>query len=316
MHDRLRHKHDFLHKSGITDYRLQTLEADASFRSYDRVITKSGILMLMDSPPEHYSLHPFINIAAILRAHNLAAPKIFHIDHVHGFMLLEDFGSIRMKDYLTQNPELLSDSYKNIIDVLIRVQKIPASEIQTHSIDTLLRGLEVFVDWYLQEQNPHYKERFISTWQNILNIQHNHPKVLTLRDFHVENLMYLPEQNIGLLDFQDASLSHPAYDLVSLLEDARHDVPENIAREMLQYYLATQTDLNHDDFMLCYNILGAQRNSRILGYFVRKVRRDKQKKYLQFMPRVYQYLMRDLAHPALGELRILYEQCPKPEYYE
>ncbi len=114
------------------------------------------------------------------------------------------------------------------------------------------------------------------------------------------------KKGIGLLDFQDAMLSHPSYDLVSLLEDARYDVPEDLRDNMIDYYLSLQPHLDKESFLLAYHILGAQRNSRILGYFARKKLRDGDDKYMKFVPRVRKYLMNDLAHPALQRLRPLY----------
>ena len=135
-----------------------------------------------------------------------------------------------------------------------------------------------------------------------------------LRDYHSPNLMWLPEREgirrVGILDFQDALSGPLAYDLVSLLQDARLDVPEALEREQLARYCAARgaqsQQFSSDQFVALYATLGAQRNSKILGIFARLAKRDGKRGYLAHIPRVARYLERDLAHPALAELRRFY----------
>jgi aminoglycoside/choline kinase family phosphotransferase len=309
----MNHRHNlklqFLKSTDLGDHELHPVPADASFRTYDRVKTQRGDFILMNSPPEHYSLTPFIKIAGLLRSHNLPAPEIYHIDHDNGFMILEDFGAMSVKDLMIQSPQLQREVYIKIIELLADVQKIPASHLGPHSTEMMLSGLEVFVDWYIPFKTgspmaPEAKIDYLEKWCECLDKLPSAWRVLSLRDFHIENLMYI-DGKIGLLDFQEATFGFPAYDLVSLLEDARHDVPKDLADEMIDYYLGLHPKIDREEFLMSYSILGAQRNSRILGYFARKAMRDGAAKYLEFMPRVIGYLERDLSHPVLEGLSLL-----------
>ncbi|MES2214949.1 MAG: phosphotransferase, partial [Pseudomonadota bacterium] len=150
---RIEHKHDFLRSANITEYTLEPLPSDASLRRYYRVLTKGVSLILMDCPPEHYSVKPFVNIASLLKAHNLPAPEILFLDSERGFLLLEDFGDVRVKDHLEANPEDIISSYKDAIDLLIEIQKIKTKDLPHHSTEVMLTGLEVFTDWYLQNND-------------------------------------------------------------------------------------------------------------------------------------------------------------------
>jgi aminoglycoside/choline kinase family phosphotransferase len=304
MKERNELKLNFLKSANLLGYELNPIPADASFRTYDRVKIKDKNLILMNSPPEHYSLTPFIEIAELLRKHNLPAPEIFHIDSDNGFMLLEDFGGTSVKDFVLQSPHMQRDIYKKIIELLVDIQKVGAMHLAHHTTEVMLSGLEVFADWYAPfktgaEMTEVAKEEYLEKWRNILNKLPNEGRVLSLRDFHIENLMHRGD-SIGLLDFQDATLGSPAYDLVSLLEDARCDVPLELAQEMIDYYLSLSLGLDREEFMQAYSILGAQRNSRILGYFARKAKRDGATKYLEFIPRTLKYLERDLSHPVFA----------------
>ncbi len=305
MTERHHLKLKFLKNTNLKDFELHPIPADASFRTYDRVRTSDGDFMLMNSPKEHYSLTPFIEITKLLRSHNLPAPEIYHIDDENGFLLIEDFGSVSIKDLLIESSHMETEIYSKIIDLLTDIQKIPADHLEHHSLDVMLEGLEVFADWYIpfKTGNPmsiEAKREYLEQWRRIL-CSLPESRTLVLRDFHVENLMHAPGKDghkIGILDFQDASMGNPAYDLVSLLQDARYDVSLESAKKMIDYYLTLHPEVDRDKFLGWYNILGAQRNSRILGYFARKAKRDGAMKYLEFMPRVLRYLEQNLRHAS------------------
>jgi len=139
----------------------------------------------------------------------------------------------------------------------------------------------------------------------------NCPRIWTLRDYHSPNLIWLPERfgvaRVGLLDYQDAVMGAPAYDLMSLLQDARRDVPENVETELYAYYWQQleHNDIAYDreDFDIAYAILGAQRCTKILGIFARLADRDNKPAYLAHIPRVRAYLERNLQHPYLKDLK-------------
>lgn len=287
-------KLEFLQSIGMIDYELIPIPADASFRTYDRINLGGQNYILMNSPPEHYNTKPFIDIAHLLKQHSMPAPEIYHIDSENGFLLLEDFGSISIKEHLVQNQHKQREIYAKVVELLAEVQKIPAHHLPPHSLEDMLKGVEVFADWYVpfktgKAMEPRVKDDFLAQWREALS-ELPEAKVLALRDFHVENLMLATGGVVGLLDFQDATLSHPAYDLVSLLEDARYEVTKDIADGMIDHYLAIHPDMNRKEFLRAYSILGAQRNSRILGVFARKAMRDGARQYLELIPLVLRYL--------------------------
>ncbi len=294
-------KSSFLEKAKLGEYQLIPLPMDASFRSYDRVRSEGQTFILMDSPPDKESTKSFIEVAQLLLKHNFKAPQIIHIDEENGFLLLEDFGHVRIKDELIAKSAQEEAIYLSIINLLSGLQQnVNAEALPSQSEALLLAGIETYLDWYcvLKEQELSSADRanYLSKWQNLLSTLPDLGRVIVLRDFHVENLMSLPDGEIGVLDFQDAAHGHPAYDLVSLLQDARYQVSLKLEQKMLDAYLVLNPGLNREQFITSYNILGAQRNLRILGVFARKALRDNQNKYLELLPRVEGYLARNLEY--------------------
>lgn len=290
-------------------FNIIPLDGDAGMRNYYRLkFTKhSHSLILMDCPNSYCSMKPFIDMANYLRSHGFNAPDIIHFDTKDGFLLLEDFGNITLKDYLIglkKDDYQYRQTYFQIIDLLIDIQqKKPLQNLSIYTNNVLLKELDLYIDYYIPYQfkrqwSDDEKINFKNQWHEIFNERRpSFERTTVLRDFHVENLMYLktkPGNNkFGLLDFQDASLGSPIYDLVSLLEDARIEVSRDLALECIEYY-AKSTGLAKDQIILEYHILGAQRNMRILGVFARKMIRDGQNQYLQYIPRVQKYLEYDL----------------------
>ncbi|WPY00993.1 Phosphotransferase enzyme family protein [Candidatus Trichorickettsia mobilis] len=295
-------------------FHLQALPIDASFRKYDRVVCNKAKMILMDSPPEYYKLEDFISIACFLSDNNFSAPQIYQADVAHGFLLLEDFGDTNIGKYLLQHNDYNNKVriYRLIIDLLVKLQSItPISQLNIHTTDMLLQGLELYTDWYIPFVTNHplheeLKAEFLELWRAVIQQHLNSIEYTTvLRDYHVENMMLLDRVGInaiGLLDFQDAVIGSPLYDVVSVLEDARIEVDQKFANECLEYYLSQNSHLNKQDSYLLYHLLGAQRNSRILGVFVRKAVRDQQKGYLQYISRILSYLEQDLAHESLNQI--------------
>lgn len=296
----------FLEKARLGGYQLMPLPMDASFRSYDRVESGGKTFILMDSPPDKESTKSFVEVAQLLLKHNFKAPQIFHIDEENGFLLLEDFGNVRIKDELIAKSAQEEAIYLSIINLLSRLQQnVKADDLPQQSEAILLAGIETYLDWYcrLKDQDllKEDRESYLARWRYLLSTLPDLGKVIVLRDFHVENLMSLPSGDIGILDFQDAACGHPAYDLVSLLQDARYDVPLALEQKMIDLYLELNPDFDREQFLASYNILGAQRNLRILGVFARKALRDNQNKYLELLPRVEGYLARNLECLKVGK---------------
>ena len=268
-------------------------------------------------------LYPIVKIATLLKSNNFSVPEIFAIDYKLGMVLLEDFGEIHVLNILQKNiinTELL---YQEIIELLCEIQKIPIT-LHEYTQQDLLRELNIFINWYIIEFHKvkltsKEIEKFFSIWNKILDSIPKFHSVIVLRDFHVQNLMYLlnreDSKRIGILDFQDACSGCPIYDLVSILEDARYTVNFDFAAKMIQYYYL-HSDLNkysYSDVLKCYNILALQRNSRILGVFIRKIIRDSNDSYLKLIPRVIKYWKRDIfSENIFSELRNWFEHiCPQ-----
>jgi len=299
-----------------TEFKVYPLPADASFRTYDRVNYQGKNFILMNSPPDHYNLAPFIKIAILLKDNKLLSPAIFQADEENGFLLLEDFGSISINQHLLDTPttEKTKQIYSLIIELLVEVQKIeckPQDNLISYDLEILLKELELYTQWYIPYAqgaplNDTRKYEFINIWEDVLNKLPKHKPCLILRDFHVENMMLLNNDgmsSIGLLDFQDAVIGNPLYDLVSVLEDARIEVLSEVRDKFLDYYLSLRHDISVHDGYLSYHILAAQRNLRILGVFARKAVRDGQENYLKYIPRLLNYLEHDLSHEALSPVR-------------
>lgn len=293
----------FLADAGWRDAVVEPLAGDASFRRYFRVKRGDDSAMLMHAPPPHENPEPFLRAARWLDANGMRAPHILAEQAQSGWVLLEDFGLARMRDYLDQWPGDETEVYRGAIDALVELHDLPAGPFLDYSLSEYLREARLFTEWYCPAQGLGVDEHgFALAWEAALGelLPRQRPGVTVLRDYHAENIMLLGSlQKQGLLDFQDALVGHRAYDVVSLLQDARRDVRPDLEAAMIEHYLAA-TRLEREDFLADYARLGAQRNAKIVGIFVRLWRRDGKPRYLEMIPRVWALLERDLAHPALA----------------
>ena len=294
---------DFLADAGWGEAEVEPLTGDASFRRYFRLRRGEQTAMLMDAPPPQEDVAPFVRAARWLDANSLRAPGILAEDGERGLVLLEDFGEARMRDYLDQWADDEEDTYRSAVDTLIELHALPPGPFLDYSMSEYMREVRLLVDWYCPAQNLVVDgNAFGAAWEEVLCelLPRQRPGVTVLRDYHAENIMLLGSlQKQGLLDFQDALVGHPAYDLVSLLQDARRDVSQTLEAKMFDYY-RTQTGVDGETFLADYARLGAQRNAKIVGIFVRLWKRDGKPRYLDMIPRVWNLLERDLSHPALG----------------
>lgn len=317
---------NFLKAAGWESAQRLRIAGDASFRHYDRLEQSSGPAILMDAPPPREDVRPFVAIAEHLLRLNLSAPKILAQDVVNGFLLLEDLGDDRFSRVIPQEPQREMDLYRAAVETLVELHKTdaPASlpvadqvfAVPRYDDALYMRELQLFTDWYLPARTGRpmtrdLRDEFSTLWRDALGKLEAPREVLVLRDYHADNLMWLPERDgvarVGLLDFQDAVAGHPAYDLVSLLEDARRDVSPAVAEAMLAHYIAV-TGVEDQAFRRDYAILGAQRNSKIIGIFIRLYARDGKPGYLDLIPRVWRLLEQDLTHPILADLRAWYDR--------
>jgi aminoglycoside/choline kinase family phosphotransferase len=295
----------FLAMAGWGGAAIEPLAGDASFRRYFRIFSKDrGAVpsaMLMDAPPPHEDPRPFLQVGHWLTAQGLRAPAIYAENADRGFVLLEDFGNVRMRDHLDQAPQDEERIYRAAVDTLVALHGLPPGPFDPYSMDVYQREVALFPEWFCAASGIDVDARtYVSAWEEVLSplIGRQQPGVTVLRDYHAENIMLLEGGAQGLIDFQDALTGHPAYDLVSLLQDARRDVSPQLERAMLDYYWAQA--LPGAEFEADYARLGAQRNAKIVGIFARLWKRDGKPRYLSMIPRVWEALERDLAHPALA----------------
>jgi len=296
---------EFLHQHGWGDAQLSPVAGDASFRRYFRVREGDRRAILMDAPPPHEDPRPFIHIAEYLKNSGFAAPEIFARDLESGLVLLEDFGDQRMREHLDYHPEDEDAIYRQAVDLLRDLHKVPAASIAPYDEAQYLREAHLLTEWYCPAQQLDVDaDRFDAIWRTLLEpvIAAQHPPVTVMRDYHAENIMLLENGGFGLLDFQDALVGHPGYDLVSMLQDARRDVSDDVEEKMLAYYLSGHSQKEAEEFRSQYAILGAQRNTKIIGIFTRLSVRDGKQRYLDFMPRMWRLLEKDLQHPALAPM--------------
>lgn len=300
---------DFLKSCGWPCAKVVPLAGDASFRRYFRIIDGHRVAVLMDAPPPHEDPRPFVRMAEYLRAIGLRAPAIIAQDYERGQLLIEDFGDCQMRAHVDNFPDEEISIYEGVVDLLISLhQHPPHPDLQRHGLDNWLDEVEMFITWYGAAVDLKLDPTsFRSAWRDVLAPveQDGIGWVTELRDYHAENIMLIdgakgPER-FGLLDFQDAMVGHPAYDLVSMLEDARRDVPPAIEAAMLDHYIR-RTGMPAA-FQEAYWALGAQRNTRILGVFCRLWKRDGKAHYTRFQPRMWGLLDRDLAHPSLAPVK-------------
>jgi aminoglycoside/choline kinase family phosphotransferase len=266
----------------------------------------------MDAPPPMEDVRPFLAIADLLAGAGFSAPRVFAADPQEGFLILEDFGDALLGPLLAREPGLEEAAYARAIALLAALAQVPVpADLEPYDRDALAREVQVFADWYapaagIAIDRAAWLTAWDRVWGDVLAETAANP-VVTLRDFHADNLMWLPERDgvaaLGLLDFQDALAGHPAYDLVSLLQDARRDVPHRLESAMLDAYAAARGIADRAGFRARYEVLGAQRNTKILGVFVRLRDRDGRQGYVERLPRVWGYLERNLAHPALAPVR-------------
>ncbi len=342
----------FFDETGFGNAVRRRLQGDASTRIFERLTVDDRTMIFMNSPPhpdgppvrdgQPYSAvaHlaentvPYVALAAGLRERGLSAPAILHADTEHGFIIMEDLGDERIVS--GDPPAPTEGRYHAAIDVLIALHRrrlpdvLPVApqleyRLPHYDMEALLIEAELLLDWYLvrlrRPVSDARRVEFVLLWRAALAPAIVAPRTWVLRDFHSPNLLWLRERRdiarIGLLDFQDAVMGPAAYDVASLLQDARVDVPETLEVTLLSRYVRRNNDnANFDaaNFAQLYATLATQRASKILGIFARLDRRDGKPQYLRHMPRVWRYLERSLAHPALAQLKAWYAaNVPAPK---
>ncbi len=298
---------EFLQQNGWAGGHVTPVAGDASFRRYFRVHLGERQAILMDAPPPHEDPKPFIDIAEYLIRHGFRAPEIYARNLDSGLVLLEDFGDERMREHVDYQPDDEARVYRQALDTLVKLATTEAAQLPPYDEAAYLREVGLLTEWYMPAMGLEFDQaEYDRLWQQALAPVSAVAAVTVLRDYHAENIMLLADGDQGLIDFQDALVGHPAYDLVSLLQDARRDVSPEMEQELLDYY--RQKANVSADFDLHYALLGAQRNTKIIGIFTRLWKRDGKERYLSFLPRMWRLLERDLDHPGLAGLRSWFDQ--------
>jgi len=305
-------RRDFLARAGWPDAAVTPLAADASFRSYHRVRRGAERWVLMDAPPPREDVRPFRAVDARLVDLGLSAPRILAEDVERGFLLLEDFGDGTFTRLLAGGEDETA-LYDLAVDALIALHRAPAAaapmpgyDLPAYDTARYLTEAGLLPDWFLPavgvELSGAARAVHDEAWRQGLAGLSGQPETLVLRDFHVDNLMRLPGREgvaaCGLLDFQDAVSGPAAYDLMSLLEDARRDIAPALVARGRARYLAAFPGLDAAAFDAAWAVLAAQRHAKVIGIFTRLCTRDGKPQYLSHIPRVWRLLEAALAHPA------------------
>ena len=307
---------EFLRATGWRESRRDKLPGDASFRRYERLALNGRRAMLMDAPPPREDVRPFLRIARHLTSLGFSAPRVYEADEAAGLLILEDLGDDTYTRLLARGGDERA-LYALAIDVLVTLHRLPQSQaipagLAPYDDQRLLDEAKLLVEWFMPAINgaapsPDQVDDFVGLWRAVLPQTRFAPPTLVLRDYHVDNLMGLPDRvgvaACGLLDFQDAVAGPTAYDVVSLLGDARRDLAAGLPAAMMARYFAGFPQLDQSAFTAAAAILSAQRNAKIIGIFTRLSRRDGKHHYLAHLPRVWRLLEQDLTHPVLRDLR-------------
>lgn len=334
MTDRAQEIDAFLDAAGWSGAERRLLAADASFRCYHR-IERDGEqgaekAVLMDAPPEKEDVRPWVGVARHLCGLGYSAPGIIAEDTTRGLVLIEDLGDDTYTTLLARGEDE-TPLYELAVDLLIDMHGRPSSEVipaglPPYSDALFLTEAEILTEYFLPaalgtdvpaDVSGNITAAYRDLWRGLLPLARGVPETLVLRDYHVDNLMRLPGRAgvgaCGLLDFQDAVVGPVTYDFMSLVEDARRDIPEELVSAMRTRYLAGMPDIDAQSFDVSRAVLGAQRHCKVIGIFTRLCVRDGKAGYLKHIPRVWRLLEGSARHPALAPLRDWLDTSIPPE---
>ena len=288
----------FLDKNNLAKARYRQMTGDASARKYARIVASDKSYILMDAPPPQ-NVESFLRVAELLAHMKLSVPSILDADKEKGLLLLEDFGDMTFTAALSKGSdeaELYSLATDTLVELHRRLPQSVFKNLPVHDETRAIQEVGLLLEWYWpvifqSPVSPIIREEYEEAWRKVLPSCLLTPPSMALFDFHVDNLMVVPNrpsiEACGLLDFQDAVIAPMGFDLASLLEDVRRDVPGSLKEQMIRRYLNAFPDINDKNFHRTYCIMAAQRNVRIVGTFARLLIRDNKPSYQLFMPRVW-----------------------------
>jgi aminoglycoside/choline kinase family phosphotransferase len=301
----------FVAAHGFGGASITPLAQDASFRRYWRLTDGPSPAVLMDAPPAQEDVRPYLAIGALLAGSGLSVPAVLAADPSAGLVLLEDFGDALFPAALAfQPPDQLYDAAVDALSVLARVPA-PAGLRRWGPTEMAVSAGATFLDWWWpamfgSEAPDPVRVGFLDAMSAMLASLDRQQAVLVHRDYFAGNLFWLPERSaagrVGLIDFQDAALGSPAYDLVSLVQDARRDLPVDLAARAIARTLDARPELDAAAFEAAFAICAAQRHLRVACLWVRLARRDNKPDYLRHAPRCWAMLERALGHQATAPL--------------
>lgn len=299
----------FMADCGWSGAAVTSLVPDASFRRYHRLDHDGRRAMIMDAPPGKEDLTAFISMTSHLHRLEVRCPTIYRSDLSTGFALIEDLGDLTFTRLLEQGNDE-TPFYSRAIRLLAALHNHPDARrinLGHYDFDQFIQEALLFTDWYLpaiteRRTDRHLREEYIEAWRLVHQGLPPEEETLVLRDYHVDNLMQA-DDDCAVLDYQDALIGSPAYDVVSLLEDARRDVSRDLSRQMTGLYLSLREGTDADAFLHHCTVWGAQRHAKVAGIFTRLWVRDGKPVYLKHIPRVLDYLERSMANDVLKPVR-------------
>ena len=316
---------DFLNNAGWKNAKRYSLKGDASFRQYLRISKKNKNAILMNAPPEKESVQPFIYFTQHLRSLGYSAPEILAKDTKNGLIILEDLGDTTFTNMIAQgsNEKTL---YECAVDLLIDMHRRPKKQIVPKNISlydqkTFIQEASLLTEWYMRRVgekalSTDAKKNFELVWQQLLSKCPTIKDTLVLKDFHADNLMWLPNRNgisaCGILDYQDALFGPAVYDLMSLLEDVRRDIRPEFVEFLQTRYLDAFPKIKPYAFNSSFSILAAQRHCKVIGIFSRLALRDGKASYLSYLPRAWQLLEDKCLSPPLLPLKTWLDKYIEP----
>lgn len=295
----------FITECGWSDSTLTSLMPDASFRQYHRLHQQGRRAMLIDAPPDRENLEAFVSISVHLHELGIRCPEIYQYDLSRGFALIEDLGKLTFTHLLNRGVDE-TFLYSQAIRLLAELHNHPGAchlHIDHYDFDHFINEARLFTDWYLpattgKRPNNDVKEHYVKAWQEVYEQLPRMQDTLVLRDYHVDNLMQV-ENQCAVLDYQDALIGSIAYDLISLLEDARRDISDDLRQNMIQLYWSLHKGVDRDDFLHHCIVWGAGRHAKVAGIFSRLWIRDNKPVYLKHIPRVLRYLEQSMKKSEL-----------------
>ena len=319
----------FLGRIGWEGAERRMLAGDASFRRYERVEHKGTVAVLMDAPPPWEDVRPFQKVTVQLAEFGMSVPTILAADEKEGFLLLEDLGDYSFTRMLRAEPAREREIYIAATEALIAMYRASKADsakltqiLPAYDMTVYLREVGLFAEWFLPQivgisKAKELRDEYLAIWREILSAAHLKQDCLVHRDYHADNLFWLNDRKghlaVGMIDYQDALLGDAAYDLASLLEDARRDVDVSTTADCFAKF-ATGIGENAHHFAERYAVLAAQRNAKIIGIFTRLAVRDGKAHYTDYLTRVWGHFEHDLSHGLLSPIREFVERHVPAEF--